>query len=195
MSRRQIGFWLYSLVPPLQLRWRGGPGGEVSKGRTPQPGEPSGDKPRVERDLDAAEGLGDGAAFLGLAGGFLEGRFVVARHFGLVVEFDAGDLEALAHLLDVHLGRGGDALGREAGAAEAGRERHREAAGVRGADQLLGIGASRFLEARAERVAALEGAAPQSHRSLSLFEGPFPDRVGFTYGHDFLLQWGSIRSA
>src|SRR5215210_948068 len=120
----------------------------------------------VEGDLDAAQGLGDGAAFLGLAGLLLEGGFVDARHRGVVVELDAGDLEALAYLLEVDLGAGGDARGLESRAAEAGREGHREAAGVGGADQLLGVGAARLLEARAERVAPLVGAAAQLDRAV-----------------------------
>src|SRR3954471_5785996 len=63
----------------------------------------------VEGDLDAAQGLGDGAAFLGLAGVLLERGVVEARHRGLVFELDAGDLETFAHLLQVYLGGGGDA--------------------------------------------------------------------------------------
>ena len=45
-----------------------------------------------------------------------------------------------------------DALGLDAGLAELRRQRHREAARVRGAEQLLGVRARRALEARAERI-------------------------------------------
>src|ERR1700710_1708119 len=140
-------------------------------------------QPRVERDLDAAQGLRDRAPLLGLAGLLLEGRVVDARHLGLVVELDAGDLEAFAHLLEVDLGGGGDALGGDPGAAEAGGEGHREAAGVGGSDQLLGVGGRPLLEAGAEGVLPLEGAAPQLDRAVPLLESPFPNRAGFTYRH------------
>ena len=49
-----------------------------------------------------------------------------------------------------------DALGRVPGPAEDQRQRHREAGGVGGRDQLLGVGALAVAEARRRRVGALE---------------------------------------
>src|SRR6185369_3521179 len=163
---------MFSAAP--DRRWSGG-----ADGSTEELG--------VQADVDAGQGLGDGAPFLGLLGVLLERRLVDPRHLGLVVELDAGDLEALAYLLQVDFGRGGDALRIESRAAETGRQRHRKAAGVRGADQLFGIGPLGFLEARAEGVRPFESAAPQGDLAVTLFQIPFPDGVGFADRHSVIL--------
>src|SRR3954454_8375803 len=80
--------------------WKGfsasaGPAGGRPARRSESTGEAGG-----QRDLDAGEGLGDGAPFLGLLRVLLEGGLVEARHLGLVVELDAGDLEPVADLLE-----------------------------------------------------------------------------------------------
>ena len=51
-------------------------------------------------------------------------------------------------------------------------ELHREAAGLGGADQLLGVRAGSVLEARIEGERALPGARAQRHRALALLELP-----------------------
>jgi len=78
-----------------------------------------------------------------------------------------------------------NALGVEPGFAQAGRQRHREAAGVGGADQLLGISAFAVLE-RVLNEYWPQGALP-SLTELSLFEISVPSRFGVTYGHDGLF--------
>src|SRR5204862_2225877 len=64
-----------------------------------------------------------------------------------------------------------------AGGCGAGREGHREAAGVRGAEQLLGIGAGRAFRARLERVRPRERAAAERQRAFAVLEVAFP--MGF----------------
>src|SRR5687767_6408633 len=105
------------------------------------------------------------------------------RHRGAGRELHAGDLEAGLGLLEVAARLGLDPLRREAGAAEPGGERHREAPGVGRGDQLLGIGSLPLLEAGAERIGALVSPAAQGHRAVSLLETARPDGFGIAYRH------------
>ena len=70
-----------------------------------------------------------------------------------------------------------------AGAAQVGRQRHREAAGVSRRDQLLGIGPVALLEARLERVRPLVGAALHPHRPVALFQGAVPAALAVLCRH------------
>src|SRR5206468_4145006 len=111
--------------------------------------------------------------FLGM---LLEGFGVDARYFGIGAELDLRDLESLAHLLQRDGGGGVDALGVEASLAEAGGERHRETAGMRRADQLLGVRAGRAFEAGAERILPFKCAAPQLHAAAAVLQVSVPRR-------------------
>ena len=81
------------------------------------------------------------------------------------------------------LRRGVHAGGDVTGSGQPGRQRHREAGGVRRADELLGIGTAAVLEARWKRVAALERAAADLHRALPRLEIALPHRVGVPDRH------------
>src|SRR6266571_8311117 len=133
------------------------------------------DEARVERDLHGGQGGGDRTALLRRLGLILEGLRVDLRDLGFGVEIDARDPERLADLLQVHLRARLDPLRRKAGPPETGGERHREAAGMRRADQLLGVRPRPALEARRERVGPLEGAAAELHPAPSLLQVAFPD--------------------
>src|SRR4051812_17229636 len=92
---------------------------------------------RVQGDRDGLEGLADRAVGLGVVRGGGEALLVQARHGALDGEVDARD--ALARL-EGDVGRGDELGGRSARAGQGVRQRHGEAAGVRGGDQLLGAG-------------------------------------------------------
>jgi hypothetical protein len=70
-----------------------------------------------------------------------------ARDDGLRAQVDPVDRDVVAVDPDADLRGGLDALGLVARLREDVRERHREAAGVRGADELLGVRALAVLEA------------------------------------------------
>src|SRR5215213_3364424 len=88
---------------------------------------------RVQRYLCVEEAR-DGAARLGVVGGGLEGGLVPAWDARGHVEVDFGDAKARVRLFERDGGGRVYALGRHAGVAELLRERHREAARVRGRD-------------------------------------------------------------
>ena len=66
-----------------------------------------------------------------------------------------GDSESAISLVQRHRGGGVDALGGEVGAAELSAERHGEASGVGGGQQLLWIRPDAALKARTEAVLRL----------------------------------------
>src|SRR5262245_54598625 len=137
----------------------------------------------VQRDL-GVEQPRDRAAGLGVVGSRVELVLRRARDLGHQVERRLGDSEARVLLL--HRDRAGDleALRGEAGVAELARERHREAAGVRRRDQLLGVRALAALEAGAERVLGLvEDAAVGGDESLPVLETALPDRGRLALDH------------
>src|SRR5690348_12610821 len=109
---------------------------------------------RLQRDLRPGERFRDGAVLLRRLGFLLEPGAVDPRDLTLGLERDLGDREAAALRLELHLRRRVDARRLVPGLLEAEGERHREAARMRGGDQLLWVGAAAFLEARAERVVA-----------------------------------------
>src|SRR5881392_1368766 len=78
-----------------------------------------------------------------------------------------------------------------AGALETGGQRHGEATGVGGADQLLGVGARPLLATGRERVLTLERPAPEAHGSLPLLVLAFPPCRRSAFGHS--LPPGSER--
>ena len=81
-------------------------------------------------------------------------------------------------------GRVSTEVGVKPASAERLGERHREAAGVGGADQLLRVGSLALLEARLERVVAFEPALAGAHDAGALGEGALPAGVRSTDSHD-----------
>ena len=158
-------------------------------GRVPSPG-PAGlcvtsNEPRVENDLHVGRDRpGNDAVRLRSLGVFGESRSVDSGNFGLTVELDPGDREAGVVLEQLHSRLARDALRREARAAETGGERHREASGVRRAQELFGVRSGALLEARRERVAPFESSATQLDRAVSVLQSAVPDGVRFANGHD-----------
>src|SRR5207237_7389096 len=118
----------------------------------------------------------------------LERRLVDARYLGFGAQLDLGDAEPGVGLVEVHVRRRVDARRGEARLGQAVGERHREAAGVGGGDELLGICAGAVLEAGAERVLPFEGAPAEAHGSLAIGQVALPPGLGLSYGHlDILL--------
>src|SRR4051812_19635118 len=137
----------------------------------------------LELDRRCRQRLADRAAGLGLLGEFFERLFIDARDLAFGLQDDLGDLEALADLVERDVGGGVHAPGLVPGLAEPGRQGHRETGGMRRADELFGIGAGGVLEARAERIAALERAALAGIISVSAFEIAGPGCFCVTSGH------------
>src|SRR4029078_7176488 len=94
---------------------------------------------------------------------------------------------------EVHGGVGLDALGLVAGLAELPGQRHREAAGVCGGDQVLWGGGVGLLEARLERIRALVGPAAHPHRAAALGERAVPDGARGPVRHLCLLSRSRCR--
>src|SRR5262249_46371657 len=104
---------------------------------------------RLERDRRPGERLRDRAALLRLLGDRLEARGVGPGRGDLGGEVDAGDRESVALAVEANVGVRLDALRLDAGLLEAEREGHRETAGQRRSDHLLGVARGLALEARA----------------------------------------------
>ena len=86
-------------------------------------------------------------------------------------------------LSEVHRAVVSTEVGGEAGLGEPIGERHREAAGVRRRDELLGVGALALLEARLERVVPLVAALAGADGAGTLGEVPLPAGVSSTNRH------------
>src|SRR5712691_9110002 len=96
-------------------------------------------QPSVDRNLHIAlEGAGDGAVLLRVLRGRLEFRRVGAWNLAAHVERAGDDGPAVPDFVEGHLRAHLEPLRRRACAREAGRERHREARGVRRGEELLG---------------------------------------------------------
>src|SRR5260370_36907757 len=90
------------------------------------------------------------------------------------------DLKTDGILLHRHGGGGIDAVRGTAGFSQLRRQSQREAAGMRGGDQFLGIGAHTVLEPRAERILRIrECATSGGYCSLSALEISLPNRGCF----------------
>src|SRR6478672_11790456 len=85
---------------------------------------------------------------LGLAGDLGKTGIIEVRHLGAQGQRRLADLESLTFGIERDRGLGGELGRREAGELKTESQRHREAAGVCGCDQFLGIGALLVLEAR-----------------------------------------------
>src|SRR5688500_13117647 len=128
-------------------------------------------------DLHAGQRLRDRAPGLRILDRLLECGLVDTRDRCAHGELHRGDAEARILLLD---GAGGfrlDLRGRSAGALERSGERHAEARCLGRSKQLLGVGSGSALEARSERVGAVDRATLSLEASLASLEAPFPCRV------------------
>src|SRR5206468_8816086 len=106
-------------------------------------------------DVRGLQRFGERATFFRRVCLGVKGVLVNARDVGVAFQLDLGDLESFADLIDVYQGIRVHALRLKSGAAQASRERHGEAAGVCGAEQLFGVGPFSTLESGGERVTSL----------------------------------------
>src|SRR5205823_4198161 len=120
-------------------------------------------------------------------------EYAAAARLGSRGELDARDAKAAVGALEVDAGGGIDRGRRMAGALEPAGQRHREAAGVGGADQLLGVRSGSLLEARGEGVLTFERAAPEAHGSLAVSQAAFPTCGRAAFGHS-VPSWFRARA-
>src|SRR5260370_9924916 len=100
------------------------------------------------------EKLGNGATGFGGLDRGIEFGFVRAGDAGDEIEMALGNAEAVSDFFEADGGGGFQFLRGETGAAELRGKSHGEATGVRGAEQLLGIGANAVLKTRAAEILA-----------------------------------------
>src|ERR1700676_952688 len=120
----------------------------------------------LEADIDRAQGLADRTVFLCRGGDGLECSGLETGYRGAGRQFDAWYVDAVARLPQVHARGRVDRRRRVPGAGQREGERHREARGVRGGQQLFGIRAGLAAEARSERV--VRGDLPALGRDRAL---------------------------
>src|SRR4051812_17491997 len=183
-TRREPGVTSNVMPPAAAARTLPYPAAVDLRRRPPRAPRPRSALERgVEADLRAGQRLGDRAVVLGGLGRLAEAVLIHARHARARRELDALDREAVALLAEADLGVGDDGLGLVPGLAQHDGERHREAARVRGADELLGIAARAVLHARLVRVRALERARAQRHAAAALGDGAVPLGMGVACRH------------
>src|SRR5438552_13731390 len=137
----------------------------------------------LQRDRRGRQRLGDRTVLLGLLRHALEGCLVDARDVAFGRKVDARNPPSRVALVEMHGRLGSNFLRLVAGLREPIGEGHRKTAGVRRADQLLGIGARTILHSALERIRSLEGAARKSHRSRSVLQRLLPYGFRCTHGH------------
>ena len=98
-------------------------------------------KRRLQHHRRAGESFAEGAVLLGFLGEGLEARHIDLGNIRLSGEADGADGVAFIGVFELDLGIGADHFWAEASFFEVGRERHREATGVGGADEFLRISA------------------------------------------------------
>src|SRR5436309_3347944 len=132
-------------------------------------------EPRVQVNLRSGQRLRHGTVLLGVQRIPLKCRVVDARNLGLGLQLDPGDGEPFADLLELHLRARVDARRRQPRARKVRGQRHREAPGVSGADQLLRVGGGlAFLESGFERIRAVKGTAADSQPPAGFGQIPLP---------------------
>ena len=153
----------------------------------------------VDRDVgDARERARDDADLASLVGGLLERLLVKPRDAAAGDQIDLRDRRVAVDVSDVDLGVGVYRLDGVTGLGQRGRELHREAARLGGADQLLRVRACAFLEAGLECEWAFEGARAERHTAVALLEVPLPLGGGVPCSHRafplvaFDVQLGSM---
>src|SRR5262249_27424923 len=124
------------------------------------------------------------AVGLGVGGKRVELGAVDVRHAPAELEVHGGDGPVAGHLLERQRRLRRKLLRREVGAPELRGQRHGEASGVRGGNQLLGIGAGAALESRRERIRrVLERAALGGEAAGALLQVATPaGRCGAFHG-------------
>lgn len=106
---------------------------------------------RIQRDR-GVEDFRDRTVLFGVAGHAGEVGFGEVRRLRAQGQRGLADAESRAVLLERDRGLGGELCRREARGLKLERQRHREASGMGGGDQLFGIGALLVLEAGLERI-------------------------------------------
>jgi hypothetical protein len=130
----------------------------------------------LQRDL-GLEQLGDRAVLLGGPRQLLEFGAIDPRHLRLQRQGRLRHLEALTLLLQRHRAFGRKLARRDAGALKLEGERHGEAAGMRGGDQLLRVRAPLVLEARLEGIGGVvEDAGIGGEPAAAVLARACPDR-------------------
>ncbi len=126
------------------------------------------------------EKLGNGAAgFRGLDRG-IEFGFVRAGDASDEIEMALGNAEAVSHFFEADGGGGFQFLRGETGAAELRGKSHGEATGVRGGEQLFGIGTHTVFKTGAEGILGLfQDAAIGGNGTLAAFQIALPDGARF----------------
>src|SRR5271166_2132411 len=114
----------------------------------------SSDQLGIERDLRLQE-LRDWTVQLSVLGQLAESRFAEIRHLGAQRESRAADAEAIAVRVKGDSGLGIEFAWGIARALQLKSERHREAAGMRGSDQLFRVRTLLVFEASLERIRGL----------------------------------------
>src|ERR1700687_519228 len=106
---------------------------------------------------------------------FLKCCVVDAGNLGLGLQVDPGDGKRLSHFFESYLRNRVEARRCYAGARQLRRQRHREAPGVRRADQLLRVGGRlAVFKARLERVGTVKGSAADFQPPAAVGELAFP---------------------
>src|SRR6266851_4457540 len=126
------------------------------------------------------EKLGNGATgFRGLDRG-IEFGFVRTGDAGDEIEMALGDAEAVSHFFEADGGGGFQFLRGETGAAELRGKSHGEATGVRGGEQLFGIGTHTVFKTGAEGILGLfQDAAIGGNGALAAFQIALPGGARF----------------
>src|SRR5205807_7363551 len=114
------------------------------------------------------------AIFLGRFCMIKKSALVDAGNFGFGIEFDRGDRESFANLLQTDTRVGADSCRLETGLRQPGGKGHRKASGMRRADQLFRIRTRPFFKPRREGILTFKSAAAQLHFSLAVFGCTFP---------------------
>ena len=130
----------------------------------------------------AAQRLRDRAALLGASAMRWNSSSSMPGTRRAGVQFDAGDLEAAVDLSTCTVAVVSTDSASCPASAELARQRHREAAGVSGGDQLLGVGALASSKRDSKRVRALVGAAGHPHRPVAALQRAVPRASAFRFG-------------
>src|SRR5215813_10004197 len=115
---------------------------------------------RRQVNLRSSQRLGNRTVLLGIKRNSLECRIVNARNVGFSLKLNAGDRKRLSNFVQFDVGYGMDAIRRNPRLGKLCGQRHGEAAGVGGADQLFWIRRRlSFFQSGLKGVWALEGPA------------------------------------
>src|ERR1035438_9630787 len=143
----------------------------------------------TQRDVRLIE-LRHRTSRLGVMHCLLERLFGGTGHFGLQLQMAFGNLETVGQLLERDGAHSFQTLRGHSRQPQLRRQRHGEAAGVRGRQQFLGIGALRLFKSRTERVGrARKHAAGGRDLSLPRLQITAPLSVRYTFHDIRLWHW------